>query len=163
IVHRDLKPANVLLSADGTPKVTDFGLAKLLEEEHHTRSGAILGTPAYMAPEQAAGKSRDVGPWTDVSALGAVLYECLTGRPPSAGRGRAGCRGPGGRGPLAQGTTRRGPCGRGTGPAGGPGAPAAGARVSLCRGRQAGRPVLGAGQRPRLGGPALPPPTGGRR
>jgi serine/threonine protein kinase len=82
IVHRDLKPANVLLAEDGTPKITDFGLAKMLGEAGQTASGAILGTPSYMAPEQAGGKSRQIGPATDVYALGAILYECLTGRPP---------------------------------------------------------------------------------
>jgi WD40 repeat protein/tRNA A-37 threonylcarbamoyl transferase component Bud32 len=83
VVHRDLKPANVLLAGDGTPKVTDFGLAKQLGgAAGQTASGAILGTPSYMAPEQAGGRNRDVGPWTDVYALGAVLYELLTGRPP---------------------------------------------------------------------------------
>jgi WD40 repeat protein len=83
VVHRDLKPANVLLTEDGTPKVTDFGLAKQMgSEQGQTRSGSILGTPSYMAPEQAGGRSRDIGPAADVYSLGAILYECLTGRPP---------------------------------------------------------------------------------
>ncbi len=83
IVHRDLKPSNVLFAADGTPKITDFGLAKVLDaEDSDTRSDAILGTPAYMAPEQARGESRTVGPAADVYALGTILYEALTGQPP---------------------------------------------------------------------------------
>ncbi len=80
VIHRDLKPANVLLAGDGTPKVTDFGLAKKLDEAGQTASGAVMGTPSYMAPEQAEGRA--VGPLADVYALGAILYECLTGRPP---------------------------------------------------------------------------------
>ncbi|HEY6722608.1 MAG TPA: protein kinase [Polyangiaceae bacterium] len=82
IVHRDLKPANILLSKDGTPKVTDFGIAKRLDAIKQTQTGKILGTPCYMAPEQALGRSDQVGPATDIYALGAILYDALTGRPP---------------------------------------------------------------------------------
>jgi WD40 repeat protein/serine/threonine protein kinase len=96
VIHRDLKPANILLSLDVSPrqaaskadvlqnvtcKITDFGLAKQLDDVGQTQTGAIMGTPSYMAPEQAEGKKK-VEPLADVYALGAILYECLTGRPP---------------------------------------------------------------------------------
>jgi hypothetical protein len=103
VIHRDLKPGNVLLGQDGAPKITDFGLAKMLGAggeagkrapwslpageagEPLTASGAVLGTPSYMAPEQAGGKTKEIGPLADVYSLGAIFYECLTGRPPFKG------------------------------------------------------------------------------
>src|SRR5262245_7212884 len=84
VVHRDLKPSNVLFGPDDQPKVTDFGLAKL-GDTGITTTGAVMGTPAYMAPEQARGDTKAAGPPVDVWALGAILYECLTGRPPFLG------------------------------------------------------------------------------
>ncbi len=86
IVHRDLKPANILLTSDGVPKIADFGLAKILSEDSGaTRTGVILGTLKYMAPEQASGRPKDIGPAADIYALGAILYESLTGQPPFCG------------------------------------------------------------------------------
>jgi serine/threonine-protein kinase len=87
IVHRDLKPQNILVTASGEPKVGDFGLAHLVDSTLElTRTGATLGTPLYMAPEQVEGRSRDVSPRSDVWALGAVLYQILAGAPPFTGQ-----------------------------------------------------------------------------
>jgi serine/threonine protein kinase len=83
LVHRDVKPANVLLSEDGRVHLADFGIARLVDSAHQTKTGDVLGTPAYFAPEQVAGET--VGPPADVYSLGIVLFECLTGRRPFEG------------------------------------------------------------------------------
>ena len=89
VIHRDLKPSNVLLTADGVPKVSDFGLAKLLDvDSGRTMTGEIMGTPSFMSPEQAEGHARSVTPSTDVYSLGAILYQALSGRPPFLGETR---------------------------------------------------------------------------
>src|SRR5438128_5608354 len=86
ILHRDIKPGNILLDAKGEPNLTDFGLARLIETESTvTRTMEVLGTPSYMAPEQAVGNNAAVGKATDVYGIGAVLYQLLTGQPPFAG------------------------------------------------------------------------------
>jgi tetratricopeptide (TPR) repeat protein len=88
IVHRDLKPGNILLDRAGQPFLADFGLART-EGEHLTADGALLGTPGYLAPEQAAPELGAVGPWSDQHSLGVVLYQMLTGRPPFEGAAAA--------------------------------------------------------------------------
>ena len=83
VIHRDLKPSNILLAADGSPKISDFGLAKLLDDRGDlTQSDTVLGTPSYMSPEQATGGRAEIGASTDIYALGAILYETIAGQPP---------------------------------------------------------------------------------
>src|SRR5262249_58076060 len=83
IIHRDLKPGNILLDREGRALLSDFGLARLdYDAEHLSQEGMVIGTPAYMPPEQAAGHSDCLGPWSDVYSLGGVVYRLLTGRLP---------------------------------------------------------------------------------
>ena len=82
VIHRDLKPSNILLELDGSPRITDFGLAKMMDQEGHTMTGEVLGTPSYMPPEQALGKTADICQAADIYSLGAILYACLCGHPP---------------------------------------------------------------------------------
>src|SRR5262249_5111490 len=87
IIHRDLKPGNIMLTRAGTPIITDFGLARRCDTKdvRLTQSGTIVGTPAYMAPEQAKGKFEEMGPSCDIYSLGVILYEVLTRRLPFYG------------------------------------------------------------------------------
>jgi WD40 repeat protein/serine/threonine protein kinase len=86
IIHRDLNPSNILMAPDGTAKISDFGLAKILfDDSGVSLNGVFLGTPSYMAPEQVSGEGKDIGPATDTYALGAILYEMLTGTAPFRG------------------------------------------------------------------------------
>ncbi len=90
VLHRDIKPSNVLFDRDGTPKIADFGLAKRMDvEDGETITGQMIGTPSYMAPEQAQGWAREIGQAADIYSLGAILYEMLTGRPPIKGETQA--------------------------------------------------------------------------
>ena len=90
VLHRDIKPSNVLFDRDGTPKIADFGLAKRMDvEEGETITGQVIGTPSYMAPEQAQGWAPEIGHAADIYSLGAILYEMLTGRPPIKGETQA--------------------------------------------------------------------------
>jgi tRNA A-37 threonylcarbamoyl transferase component Bud32 len=160
IVHRDLKPSNLLLTEDGRLMVTDFGLAKRLGEAGPTRTQQVMGTPGYMAPEQAAGNTRDAGPAADVYALGAVLYELLTGRPPHRGGRSVGDprRDPPQRPGPAPAAARLGPRGVGGGV---PEVSAAGTGRAIPRRRRAAdRPGTLAGRQAGLGPRAVDAPGG---